>query len=91
VAITGDRYLTTYEGHTIELVRDNWLKTLKLMIDGNEVAKASRVLPHDITLAGTFEHDGVEHRVVAKSVVHFPSATDTIDLDGQPLALTKAK
>jgi chorismate-pyruvate lyase len=89
MAITGDRYVATYEGHTIELVRDNWVKTLKLLIDGREVASESRVLPHEITLTGTFEHNGVEHTVAAKSVVHFPSATDTIEVDGQALNLTK--
>jgi len=89
MAITGDRYVATYEGHTIELVRNNWAKTLKLRIDGREVASESRVLPHDITLTGTFDHNGVEHTVAAKSVVRFPSATDAIEVDGQALNLTK--
>jgi hypothetical protein len=91
VAITGDRYVAAFEGHTIELVRDNWVKTLSLLIDGKEVARQSRVLPHDITLTGTFEHNGVEHTVAAKSVVHFPSAIDTIEVDGQALNLRKMK
>jgi hypothetical protein len=91
MAITGDRYIATYEDHTIELVRDNWLKTLKLLVDGKEVAKESRVRPHDITLTGTFEHQGVKHTVAAKSTVHFPSANDTIEVDGKALPLTKTK
>ncbi len=91
MAITGDRYISTYEGHSIELVRNNWNKTLNLLIDGKEVASESRVLPHDITLTATFQHNGVEHAVVAKSNVHFPSAGDSIEVGGQPLPLTKTK
>ena len=91
MAITGDRYVTTYEGHTIELVRNNWDKTLRLSMDGQEVAKDSRALPHDITLTGTFEHDGVEHTVVARSVANVPSAHDTIEIDGKEVSLTKTK
>jgi len=91
MAITGDRYVATYEGHTIELIRDNWEKSLKLLIDGKEVAHESRLWPHDITLTGTFKHNNVEHTVVAKSIVHFPSAHDTIEIDGEALTLTKTK
>ncbi len=47
MAITGDRYVGKYEGHGIELVRNNWDKTLKLLIDGKEVASESRV-PHTL-------------------------------------------
>jgi hypothetical protein len=91
MSLTGDRYVGTYEGHTIELVRNNWNKTLKLLIDGQEVACESRTLPHDILLSGTLEHNGVQHTVVAKSIVHFPSTEDTIEIDGQTLPLTKMK
>jgi len=91
MAITGDRYVGTYEGHTIELIRNNWDKTLELLIDGKAVASESRALPHDITLAGTLGHNGVQHTVVAKSVVRFPSADDTVEIDGEPLTLTKTK
>lgn len=91
MALTGDRYVGTYEGHTIELVRNNWNKTLKLLIDGREVASASRILPHDIALTGTFMHEGVQHSVVAKSTVQMPTATDTIEVDGQALPLSKTK
>ncbi len=89
MSITGDREVGTYYGHTIELVRNNWNKTLKLLIDGQEVASESRILPHDILLTGILEHEGVQHRVVAKSIVHFPSSEDTILIDGQALPLTK--
>ncbi|MBD1913206.1 MULTISPECIES: hypothetical protein [unclassified Leptolyngbya] len=91
MAITGDHYIGTYEGHSIELVRNNWNKTLKLLIDGKEVASKSRILPHDITLEGSLEHDGVQHTVTAKVVVHFLSSEDTVEVDGNKLPLTKAK
>jgi hypothetical protein len=91
MAITGDRYVGTYEGHTIELVRNNWGKTLVLHIDGQKVASESRLLPHTITLTATFEHNGVQHTLVAKAVEHFLSTDDTIEIDGTPLALTKTK
>jgi hypothetical protein len=89
MSITSDYYVGKYQGHTIELVRNNWNKTLKLLIDGQEVASESRTLPHDILLTGTLEHNGVQHTVVAKSIVRFPSSEDTIDVDGQALPLTK--
>jgi hypothetical protein len=91
MAITGDRYVGTYEGHTIELVRNNWKKTLQLLIDGREVASESRILPHDITLTGAFEEGGVRHTVVAKAVAHFPSSEDTVEIDGKALPLTKTQ
>jgi hypothetical protein len=91
MSVTGDRYVGSYEGHSIELVRNNWDKTLKLLIDGKEVASESRILPHDITLTGTFEHNDVRHTVTAKAVAHFPSSEDTIDVDGEALPLTKVK
>jgi hypothetical protein len=91
MAITGDRYVAKYEGHTIELVRDNLDKTLRLSIDGQEVAKESRILPHSITLTGTLEHNGVQHTVVAKSAAHFLTADDSIEIDGNALSLEKTK
>lgn len=91
MAITGDRYVGTYREHTIELIRNNWNKTLKLLIDGEIVGGESRILPHSITLTATFEHNGVEHTVVAKSEVHGLLAKDTIEIDGEALPLTKTK
>jgi hypothetical protein len=91
MAITGDHYVGTYEGHTVELVRNNWNKTLTLLIDGQEVARASCALPHDIILTGIVEYEGARHTVVAKSVSHFPSATDTIEVDGAALPLARTK
>lgn len=91
MSLTGDRYVGTYEGHTIELIRNNWNKTLKLVVDGRELASESRILPHDITLTGTLEHEGVPHTVVARSVVRFPSAQDTLEVDGRALSLTRTQ
>ena len=68
MALTGDRYVGTYEGHTVELIRNNWVKSLSLWIDGNRVASAMYIWPWPTTLTGTLEHDGVAHAVVARSV-----------------------
>jgi hypothetical protein len=91
MSVMGDRYTGIYEGHSIELVRNNWDKTLRLLIDGNEVARESRILPHDITLTGEFEHNDVRHAVTAKAVAHFPFSADSLEVDGQALPLTKVK
>jgi hypothetical protein len=91
MSFTGDHYVATYKGHTIELVRNNLNKTLKLLLDGQEVASESRLLPHDISLTATLKHNGDKHTVVAKSIVCFPSTEDTIEIDGQILHLTKTK
>jgi hypothetical protein len=91
MALTGDRYGGTYEGHTIELVRNNWVKTLSLWIDGKEVARASCMLPWRITLTSTLAHDGVSHAVVARSVPRrLLWTTDTVEVNGKELALTKS-
>ena len=90
MALTGDRYVGTYEGHTVELFRNNWVKSLSLWIDGKRVASAMSIWPWPTTLAGTLEHDGVAHAVVARSVSrHFLWTTDTVEVDGEMLALTK--
>jgi hypothetical protein len=89
MSITGDCYAGDYEGRKIELVRNNWNKTLKLLIDGEVVAQESRILPHDITLTAEFEQNGVRHAVVARSVAHFISTDDSVEIDGKPLTLTK--
>ncbi len=90
MGITGDCYVAEYEGHIIQLVRDNWLKTLTLRIDDADVASASRVLPRNITLRGSFEHHGIQHTVTAKSVIHRVLFTkDSIDVDGVVLPVEK--
>jgi hypothetical protein len=91
MGITKDRYIATYEGHTIEVISNNWVKTLNLLIDGNKVASESRFLPHDITLTKTFNHDGVKHTVVVTSVVHFPSIDVTFEIDGKEIIHTKTE
>jgi hypothetical protein len=90
MAITGDRYVGTYLGHTIELIRNNWIKRLKLLIDGNQVDSASCMLLGRIMLTGTVEVHGVQHSVIAKSVPRcLLLTTDTIEIDGQALPVTK--
>jgi hypothetical protein len=90
MGITGDRYVAEYEGHTIELVRDNWVKMLTLRIDGQDAASESVMFPHNITLTAILEHNGVQHTVIAKSLVHRLIFTkDSIEVDGTPLSVTK--
>jgi len=91
MSITGDRYVGEYEGHSVELIRNNWNKTLKLFIDGKVAASETRLLPHAITLTGEFEHNGVRHMVLAKAIEGFLSTEDTIEIDGEKLLLTKTK
>lgn len=91
MGLTGDGYVGTYEGHTIELIRNNWIKTLKLLIDGEVVDSSSQILPHNVTLTGALEHGGIRHAVVAKSVINFPWTEDMIEIDGMPLTPTKTK
>jgi hypothetical protein len=92
MAITGDRYVATYEGHTIALVRNNWFKTLRLVIDGHVAAHASCLLPRPITLTGTLEHRGAARPVVARSIPWFLLWTsDTIEVDGEGLTIAKVK
>ncbi len=86
-----DRYVGEYEWGTIELVRNNWNKTLKLLINSEEVASESRVLPHHIELTASFDGNGGKHTAVAKSDVHFLSSKESVEVDGKPLTLTKIK
>jgi hypothetical protein len=92
MALTGDHYVGKYQGHAIELIRNNWNKTLKLLIDGQEVARTSCMFPGSFTLTGTLEHNGVQHAVVASSVPHrLVLSKDTIAVDGSDLPLTYEK
>ncbi|HKB05641.1 MAG TPA: hypothetical protein VKD90_25690 [Gemmataceae bacterium] len=92
MALTGQRYIGTFQGHTIELVRNNWVKTLKLLIDGREVAGTTCHLPRRITLTGTLDHDGRRLEVVARSVPRYLLwATGTIEVDGEALPVTKTR
>jgi hypothetical protein len=89
MALTGDYYVGQYEGHTVELIRNNWNKSLKLLIDGDEVARASCTFPGRRTLAGSLECNGVRHAVVATSVPYRLVLTkDTVEVDGSELPLT---
>ena len=96
MGIMGDRYEGSFDGHKIELVRNNLNKTLNLLIDGAVVASEQRWLPKDITLRADFEHKGVKHAVVAhqhlKPILGLPiDCDDSIEIDGKPLPLTKVK
>jgi hypothetical protein len=96
MGVTGDRYEGTFDGHKIELVRNNVDKTLNLLIDGAVVASEQRWLPKDITLHAEFEHKAVKHTVVAhqhlKRILGLPiDHDDSIEVDGKPLPLKKTK
>ena len=58
MGLMGDGYRGTYQGHTIELIRDNLAKKLKLVIDGVEFASQPRAMQYDITLTATLVHEG---------------------------------
>ena len=91
MGIIVERYVSEYAGHTIELVRNALTKTLTVHIDGTPVAHASCALPRDITLTGTLEHNGVQHTVTARSLVHILSLSreESIAVDGAVLRGTK--
>ena len=96
MGLMGDRYEGSFDGHKIELVRNNLDKTLNLLIDGAVVASEQRWLPKDITLHAEFEHGGVKHSVVAhqhlKPILGIPiDHDDSIEIDGKALPLTKTK
>ena len=96
MGMMGDRYVGTFDGHTIELVRNNLNKTLNLVIDGAVVASEHRWVPKELELHADFEHKGVKHTVVAhqhlKKILGLPMDTDdSIEIDGQPLPLKKTK
>jgi hypothetical protein len=92
MGITEDRFVAEYAGHSIELVRNAWVKMLTLWIDGVQVAAESCALPHKITLNGTLEHQGVQHTVTATSVPDRIIFTkDSIEVDGVPLSVTRTK
>ena len=90
MALTGDRYLGPYKGHAVELIRNKWFKTLSLRTDGKRVALELCIWPWPTTLTGTLEHDGGKHAIVARSIPrHILWTTDTVEIDGQALALSK--
>ncbi len=84
----GEGFRGTYQGHKVELIRDNLRKKLALLIDGVEVASEPRTLQHDITLTATLVHEGVSHRVVARSIVG-RTTSGTIHIDGAPMTIAK--
>jgi hypothetical protein len=92
MGLTGVCRVGHYEGHNIELVRNNWNKTLKLLIDGQEVARESCRFPGARTLIGSLDHGRVRHLVVASSVPdRLVRTKETISVDGADLQLTSQK
>jgi hypothetical protein len=97
MGISGDRYVGEYEGHSIELVRDNVVKSVRLVVDGREVALQSVALPTTYDLHGEFEHAGGKHTVFAHSEFKkllglIPYDHDVaVEVDGKPIGLTKTK
>jgi len=86
MGLMGDDHRGTYQGHT--LIRDNLAKTLKLVIDGIEVASQPRALQHDVTLTATLDHEGVSHTIVARSIVG-RTTSGSVLIDGAPLTIAK--
>ena len=91
MGLTGDRYVGAFNGHSIELVRNNWTKTLKLLIDGAVVASKLRILPCDLTLSANLPDGDTRHTVIVNSVLRFPRYEDSIEVNGAPIVLTKTK
>jgi hypothetical protein len=88
MALTGDYYFGEYEGHAIELVWNNWNKTVTLRLDGTEMDRASCLFPGRIRLIGRLVHDGLPRTVVADSVPHLLIFTrDNVSVDGEELPL----
>jgi hypothetical protein len=96
MGIASDRYEGRFGQHTIELIRNDWEKTLCLCIDGACVAQEHRFLPKEITLRADFEDGGAMHTVVArqhvKAILGLPiHANESVEVDGAPLAMRKTK
>ena len=91
MGLTGDRYEGSFKGHAIEVVRNEWVKTLKLLVDGTVVAQKFCLIPSNVKLDATFDDGTKTHAVVLKSIIRFPFYEDTVDVDGQPVFLNKTK
>jgi hypothetical protein len=88
MGIITQRYVSDFEGHSIELVRNALAKTLTLRIDNRRASRASCALPRDIILTGALEHQGRQHTVTATSLVHLRSLSreESIAVDGVVIA-----
>ena len=89
MGLLGIRYGGMFDGRRVELILDNLSKTVALQIDGTVLATEDRRVPHDITLATTFEHAGATHKIVARSRVNGLATTDSIEIDGKPFSITR--
>ena len=92
MALTGDRLVGSFQGHALEWIRSNFTKTVKLLIDGVEVAGESCMFPGRIELKGALVHNGVSHAVVARSIPKWLIfTTETIAVDGREVPLVRKK
>ena len=91
MGLTMEIWHGAFRDHVIEVVYNNWIKTFALKIDGEQVARAWRVLPRDITLTADIVNDGATHHVVARSIAKFPFENAEVEVDGEPLKLFKAR
>ena len=80
-----------FERGVVDLVRNEWTKVLKLLIDGNVVARKFCPFPGSVTLTATIDEGKRKYEVVVKSEIRFPFYHDTIEVDGRLLELTKTK
>ncbi len=87
----GDRYEAVFNGHEIELVRSEWTKVLKLVIDGSVAARAFCLLPRSVVLRAVIDEGRTRHEVVVRSVLRFPFYRDAIEVDGRALELTRTR
>jgi hypothetical protein len=95
MGLVTDRFVGTFEGLSIELVRTNLDKQIVILVDGKEVAHESVALPHTWDQAKEFTGtDGRTHRIVAHSMLMklwglIPYESQyAIGVDGQSVPLT---
>jgi hypothetical protein len=91
VGLTMEYWHGAFRDHVIEVVYNNWNKTFALRIDGEEVARARRILPRKLLLTATLTDGGTSHEVVARSIPKFLFETPRVEVDGEELNLQKVK
>ena len=91
MGLTMEHWHGVFQGHEIEVVYNNWIKTFELKIDGTQVGRAWRVLPRNLTLSATLSCGETTHKVVARSIAKFPWENPRVEVDGEELPLSKLK
>jgi len=91
VGLTMEHWHGAFRGHVIEVVYNNWIKTFALKIDGEQVARAGRILPRDLTLTATLLDGEASHEIVARSIAKFPFEKPRVEIDGEALRLFKVR